>query len=188
MQVNKAEDLMVPINQYPIVDSLATVLDAVIRLEESRRTSESGKQPFQAVLVADKNGKIIGKLGQMALLRALEPRSYVVDDQDALNRAGVGDSIMETALSHYRALQRELPEMCLGAAALPVRFIMIPFKEHIDVATPICEVIHKILEWQTLSVLVTDRDQPVGLVRLVDLGDEVMKQIRQTANSANFED
>jgi len=188
MSVKKAGDLMVPIDQYPIVDSTATVLDAVIRLEESRSISDSDKQPYRAVLVADKEGKIVGKLGHWALLRALEPRSHVIDDQDTLDKAGVSDSIMETALRHSRILQHELSEMCLSAAALPVRFVMLPFKEHIDVETPICEVIHKILAWQTLSVLVTENDQPIGLVRLADLCDEVMKQMRDMAAEANIED
>ena len=188
MSVKKAGDLMVSIDQYPIVDSSATVLDAVIRLEESRRISDSDKHPYRAVLVADKKGKIVGKLGQRALLLALEPRSHVVDDQDTLEKAGVSDAIMETALRHSRVLQRELSEMCISAATLPVRFVMLPFKEHIDIETPICEVIHKILAWQTLSVLITENDQPIGLVRLVDLCDEVIKQMRDMAAEANIED
>ena len=188
MTVNTAGDLMVPIDQYPILDSSATVIDAVIRLDESRRNSDQGRQPYQAVLIADKNGNIIGKLGQLALLRALEPRSVVVDDQNTLKKAGVSNSIMEAALSHYRVLQGELSEMCHGAAALPVRFVMIPFKEHVNVDTPIHAVIHQILAWQTLSVLVTREDRPVGLIRLSDLCDEVMKQMRQTVCSGDSED
>jgi len=188
MSATKAGDLMVPIDEYPIVDSSATVLEAVIRLDECRRNSESDRQPYQAVLVTDKNRKIVGKLGQLALLRALEPRSHVADDQDTLNRAGVGDALMETALDHLRSLQLGLSEMCLGVSSLPVRFVMVPFKEHIDVDVPIGEVIHQILEWQTLSVLVTQDDHPVGLIRLSDLCDEVMRQMRQTANSADSED
>ncbi len=179
---------MVLLDEYPIVDSSATVLDAVNRLSESRRKSDPDRQPFQAVLVADKNGNIVGKIGQMALLRALEPKSHVACDQNTLNRAGVGDAAMETTLRHFRSLQLGLLEMCIGAATLPVRIIMHPFKEHIDVSAPICEVIHKMRMWQTLSVLVTDKDRPIGLVRLVDLCDEVMEQMRQTATNANIED
>jgi len=187
MSMSRAADLMVPIGQYPIVDSSATVLDAVIRLDESRCNSDQGRQPYQAVLVADENGMIIGKLGQLALLRALEPRSHVADDHDALKRAGVGDALMETALDHFRSLHPGLPEICLGAAALPVRSVMLPFKEHIDVDAPICDVIHQMLVSQTLSVLITQEGAPVGLVRLSDLCDEVVSQMRQTAINADSE-
>ena len=188
MNARKVRDLMVPLNEYPIVDSSATVLDAVIRLDESRRNSEPGRQPNQAVLVADKNGRIVGKIGQLAFLRALEPRSHVADDQNTLERAGVGDALMKTALNHFRSLQPGLPEMCLAAAALPVRVVMLPFKEHIDVEAPIGEVIHQMGVWQTLSVLVTENDRPVGLIRLPDICDEVIKQMRQTPAGTDAED
>jgi len=188
MTLRKARDLMVLLDEYPIVDSSATILDAVTRLEESRRNTVEGKQPFQAVLVADEKGDIVGKVGQFALLKALEPKSRVSGDQDALARAGVSDAIMETALDHYRSFQSELADMCTGAAGMPVSSIMTPFGEHIDIDTAICEVVHRMLEWQTMSVLVTKNDHPVGLVRLADLCDEVMRQMRHTTDKSIGED
>ncbi|MBU8934798.1 MAG: CBS domain-containing protein [candidate division Zixibacteria bacterium] len=188
MSANKAGDLMVPIDQYPTVDSSATILDAVIRLAESRFNSDQGRQPYQAVLIADNNGRIIGKLGQLALLKALEPRSHVVADQDTLNKAGVSDAILQTALDHFSVLQRRLSEMCQGAVAVPVRSVMRPLREHIDVDAPICDVIHQMVTWQTLSVLVTQQDRPVGLIRLSDLCDEVMEQMRQATTSTDSKD
>jgi hypothetical protein len=184
----KARDLMVPLEKYPVVDSSASVMDAVIRLDESRRNTEAGKQPYQAVLVADSNGHIVGKLGQLALLKATEPRSRVSRDHDALERAGVSDAIMETALEHYRMLQSDLSEKCAIAAEAAVSSVMAPFDEHLDVNTPICEVVHMMLQWQTLSVLVTENEKPVGLVRLSDLCDELMRQMRMTSGNSAEED
>lgn len=188
MNAKTAKDLMVRLDEYPIVDASATVYDAIVRLDESRRSMEPGRQPYQAVLVADKNGTIVGKLGQMALLRALEPRSHVIDDLSILDRAGVGDSVMETALDHYRVFQRELSEMSLSAAALPIRNVMHPVNEHLDESTPIGEVIHQLVVWQTLSILVTQQDRPVGLIRLSDLCDEVMRRMRQANSGSDSED
>ncbi len=188
MSAKRARDIMVPLDEYPIVDASATVLDAVIRLDEARRRSASDRAPFLAVLVTDTQGAIVGKLGQLALLRALEPRSLVVEDRDTLDKAGVSDEVMETALGHYRALQRELSELCPGAAALPVSSVMAPFTEHIDIDAAIGEVIRKMQAWRTLSLLVTDNDRPIGLVRLTDLCDEVMQQMLETATRANPKD
>ena len=188
MSAKKAGDIMVPIDEYPTVDSSATVLDAATLLAESRSNSEQGKQPYQAVLVADKNGKIIGKLGQLAFLRALEPRSQVASDKDTLKKAGVSEAIMQTALDHMSVLQRRMSEMCLMAKTMSVQNVMHPFKEHIDVDAPICDVIHQMVEWQTLSVLITKHDHPVGLIRLSDLCDEAMARMRQTTISTDSED
>ena len=184
----KAKDLMVPLEQYPIVESTASIMDAVIRLDESRRNTEAGKQPYQAVLVADSHGRIVGKLGQLALLKATEPRGQVSRDHDALERAGVSDAIMETAMEHYRTLQSDLSEKWAVAAEAPVSSVMAPFEEHLDVNTPIREIVHKILQWQTLSVLVTENEKPVGLVRLSDLCDEIMRQMRMASTNSAEED
>jgi hypothetical protein len=188
MNKSKAKELMVPLEKCPIVDSSSTVLDAVIRLTESRRNMESGKQPYQAVLVADKHGRIIGKLGQLALLKATEPKSRVSQDHDALERAGVSDAIMETALEHYRTFQLDLPEQCMVAAKAQVSSVMAPFEEHLDKDTPLCEVVHKMLQWQTLSILVTENDNPIGLIRLSDLCDELMEQMLLKSNDTTEED
>jgi len=187
MVVKNAKDLMVPLSEYPIIDSSGTILDAVIKLIESRRNSMPGRQPYQAVLVADRNNQIIGKIGQFAILKSIEPQSRVSNDHAALERAGVSEELMETALQHTRTLQQGLSDLCSGAYTLPARSAMTPFKEHVDVATPICEVVHKLLEWQTLSVLVTEDDYPVGLVRLSDLCDEIMRQMQLVAKNVDGE-
>ncbi len=188
MTAQTAGDIMVPLDEYPIVDASSTVLDAVIRLDDSRRNTKPGKQPFQAVLVTDDNGNIIGKIGQLALLRALQPQSRMAGDQDSLERAGVSDTLMETALEHARRFQVQLPEMCAGASTLAVNHIMAPLHEHIDEGAPVCEVVHQILAWQSLSLLVTKGNRPVGLVRLSDLCDEVMQQMREATADSGGED
>jgi signal-transduction protein with cAMP-binding, CBS, and nucleotidyltransferase domain len=183
-----ARDLMGPLEKYHVDVSSASVLDAVIRLDESRRNTEAGKQPYQAVLIADKRGRILGKIGQLALLKAVEPRSRVSRDHDALERAGVSDAIMETALEHYRTLQSDLSERCAVAAEAPAISVMAPFEEHLDLNTPVCEIVHRMLQWRTLSILVTENDKPIGLVRLSDLCDELMRQMLGTSTRTTEED
>ncbi|MBN2321724.1 MAG: CBS domain-containing protein [Acidobacteria bacterium] len=188
MNAKTAGDLMVPLDEYPVVEESSTVLDALIRLKESRRNMESGRQPFQAVLVADGNGQIIGKLGQLHLLKTLEPSRRIIADQDTLVKAGVSDTIIETALDHMRAFHHDFSELCAGAAAVPVRNVMQPIREHIHIGASISEVIHRIVVWRTLSVLVTEDDRPVGLVRLSDLCDAVIEEMCRTAPENGAED
>ena len=187
MNTKTARDLMVLLDEYPVVDDSATVLEAVVKLEQSRRRMGAGRQPFQAVLVADSSGRIIGKLGQLALLKALLPSRRIFLDQDTLDKAGVSDTIIETALDHMRSFQYEFSEMCQGAAALPVRKVMHPVVEHIHVDASIRDVIDKMVAWQTLSVLVTENDRPVGLVRLSDLCDAVITEMSPSGSGSGDE-
>ena len=188
MNNKTAGDLMVPLDEYPVVDAEATVLEAVTKLETSRLSMEAGRQPFRAVLITDKKGNIIGKLGQLTLLRALEPNRRNIADQATLDRAWVNDTIIETALDHIRAFQHEFTEMCRGMAHLPVRRIMHPVGEHIDIGASIDQVIHRMVAWQRLSLLVTQNEKPVGLVRLSDLSDAVISEIRRSASENIRED
>jgi CBS domain-containing protein len=77
--------------------------------------------------------------------------------------------------------------MCLGAAALPVRKVMHPIGEHIQIDASIRDVIDKMVAWQTLSVLVTEKDRPVGLVRLADLCDAVIAEMSRPVSGKGSE-
>ena len=172
---------MVSLDEYPVTDDTATVLDAVIKLEECRRNMDPRRQPFQAVLVEDAGGNIVGKLGQLAILKAMDPGKQIHLDQDTLEKAGVSNAVFEMALDHFRAFQGEFSEMCEAAAAVPVSKVMHPLVEHIDIRASIQEIIHSLVEWETLSVLVTQDNRPVGLIRLSDLCDEVIEEMRRKA-------
>jgi signal-transduction protein with cAMP-binding, CBS, and nucleotidyltransferase domain len=184
MDNKTAGDLMVSLDEYPVIDASASVLDAVMLLDESRRKMDSGRQPFQAVLVSDEKGRIVGKLGQLAILKSLEPSRKIFDQRD-LTKAGVSESIVKAALDQMRAFQNEFSDMCRGVADSPVSSAMHPFNEHIDIAAPVREVIHYMVEWQTLSILVTENNQPVGLVRLSDLCDEVIKEMHRSCSGGS---
>lgn len=174
MEHKKVKDLMVPLSEYPKVKTDASLLYAVKVLHEARKNSPSRRQPFQAVLVIDGQDNIIGKIGQAAILKALEPESHVSADLDTLNKAGVSSEDLDRAMEHYRILQQDLTDLCASAGNIRVQQIMHPVTEHIDEETALCEAIHQIVLKQTLSILVTRNSVPVGLIRLSDMCDEAI--------------
>jgi len=178
----KVKDLMVPLDQYPQVNKNATLLEAATVLEDARRQMPRGRQPYQAVLVVDDGGAVVGKIGQLALLKALEPKSHVFDDLDTLRKAGVSTESLERVMEHSHLFQQELPDICLAAARIPVHNVMHPLTEHIDEDAPLGEAIHSLTVGQTLSLMVTRGSTPVGLIRLSDLCDEVAFYIRKATS------
>ncbi|MFH2048046.1 MAG: CBS domain-containing protein [bacterium] len=174
MEHKKVKDLMVPLLEYPKVKTDASLLEAVKVLHEARKKSPHGRQPFQAILVVDSNDNIIGKIGQAAILKSLEPESHVTDDLSTLNRAGVSSEDLDRAMGHYRILQQDLIDLCASAGNIKVSNVMHPVTDHIDEETSVCEAIHKIVLKQTLSLLVTRDSVPVGLIRLSDMCDEAI--------------
>ena len=68
-------ELMVPLSEYATVPEGATLYEAVSALELAQEKFEDTHTRYRhrAVLVLDKKGKVIGKVSQMDVLRALEP-------------------------------------------------------------------------------------------------------------------
>jgi CBS-domain-containing membrane protein len=169
---------MVPLSEYPSVEQEVTLFDAVVALDRAQQGLPPGRQPYRAVLVVDSDKRVVGKIGQLALLKALEPQSTVVDDLGTLTRAGVSDEFLNSVMKHFRLFQQEISNMCLTARSLPVKNVMHPVAEHIDHEASLCEAAHQMVVWQTLSILVTEGNETVGLIRLSDLCDEVVRQMK----------
>ena len=68
------KDLMVPISEYATVPEAATLFEAVLALEKAQEHFQQNRYSHRAVLIMDKNKKVLGKLSQMDFLCALEPR------------------------------------------------------------------------------------------------------------------
>lgn len=181
MAIRKVKELMVPLSEYPAVAEDASLLEAVQVLDRAQDNLPPGRQPYRAVLVVDSDRRVVGKIGQLGLLKALEPQSTVVDDMPTLNRAGVSDRTLDSAMQHHRLFQQEMSDLCLAARSLRVRNVMHPITEHIDYEASLCEAAHQMVVWQTLSILVTRGNETVGLIRLADLCDEVVKDMKTAA-------
>ena len=172
------KDIMLLLDRYGVVSQDSTLLDAIMKYEEAMRKRDRSRQPFRAVLVVDNDGRIIGKLGQLSLLKALEPQHHTLSDISKLSGAGVSEQFMASIMKHYQFFQKDLPHLCSRARDIKVKDMMHPITESIDENASLGEAIYKIVLWDTLSVLVTRGKQVVGLLRLDDLCQEVAEQMK----------
>ncbi len=173
MEIKSVKELMVPRDQYALVSQEATLLEAIVAIEEAQKRRDRRRQPFRAVLIADKNDKIVGKIGQLAFLKALQPQRDILRDTSKLASAGVSEQFMSSVMDHYRFFQDNLSDLCLRASNLKVKDVMHPVSESIDENASLGEAITKIIQWECLSVLVTRGTEVVGLLRLSDLCQEI---------------
>jgi CBS domain-containing protein len=178
MNDKKVKDLMVPLDEYPVVEMNATLLDVVNALDEGQKRLPAGKQPYRAVLVVDDQGKTVGKIGQLAFLAALEPKYNLVGDLDKFQTAGLSPELVSLVMDHYRFFEDSLADLCQRRSGLKAADAMHPLSESVEESASIFEAIHKIVMWQQLSLLVTRGDEVVGLIRLSDLYDEVALRMR----------
>lgn len=177
MDEKRVKDIMVPLDRYGLVPQDATLVEAVRVLQKAQKNRDRDRQPFRAVLIIDEDRNVIGKLGELAFLKALEPKRNVQGDVRRMSDAGVSDQAINMLMSHYEFFQDKLSTLCMRAKDVRVKEVMHPITESIDADILLGEAIPKMILWDTLSVIVTSKGKTVGLLRISDICQEIAAQM-----------
>ena len=180
MKTIAVKDLMVPLAEYATVSEEATLYDAVLALEKAQEAFDPKKHRHRAVLVFDKKNKIVGKLGQPDILRALEPKYGEMGDPAPLSRAGFSPQFLKSMLEKFALWDKPLRDICSKAARLMVKDIMYtPTEgEYVEENASLGEAVHRLVMGHHQSLLVTRGDEIVGILRLVDVFKEVCETMK----------
>jgi CBS domain-containing protein len=180
MENIKVNDLMVPLDQYICVSEDATLTDAVIALEEAQTKCETNRYPHRAVLVCDKDRKVLGKVGLLDLLRSLEPRYSEVGDLKNVSGFGLSTEYMKSMMDQFELWKAPLDDLCRKAARVKLGSIVAaPLEgEFIDRDATLNKAVHQMVMGHHQSLLVTSGDRIVGVLRLSDVYKEVGDRIK----------
>jgi predicted transcriptional regulator len=182
MKAQCVKDIMIPVDRYAVVHDDATILDAVRVLKQARAVMIRDRHMPRAVVVVDKNDVVIGQIGHLDFLAALEPKHPWKHDVDAMTRAGVDSATLESLLESQRFWQDNLDDACRRARNIKVADIMHPVTDSIDEMASIAEAIRKIVSLRAMRMLVLRGGEAVGIVRLADLFTEIADCIEDTAD------
>jgi predicted transcriptional regulator len=183
MDTKKVKDLMVTLDEYAVVNQDATLLDAILALDKAISKLQPGRQKHRAVLVVDSKKKVIGKIGHLAFLKALEPKYNVLGDLPALSRVGVSQKFIDSMMENLQFFQDNLSDLCGRAAHLKARDVMHPVSESVDENATLAEGIHELVMHQSLSIIVTRKGDVVGILRISDLFEELTKEMKKLSSS-----
>jgi CBS domain-containing protein len=176
------KDVMVPLEEYATVDEEATLYDAVMALEKVQQVFDRSihKYLHRAVLVLDKDKKVVGKISQLDVLRALEPKYREIGDPGKLSRTGFSPQFMKSMLQQFALWDRPLSQICSKGAKIKVKeFMYTPTEgEYIDEKASLGEAIHQLVMGHHQSLLVTGEKSIVGILRLTDVFMTVFEEMR----------
>jgi CBS domain-containing protein len=179
----KVKDLMVPLSEYATVTENATLYDAVLALEEAQENFEDKHTRYRhrAILMLDKNGKVVGKLSQLDVLRALEPKYQDMIQGQGSQRFGFTKKFMQSMLEDYSLFANPLDDICRKAGEQPVnKFMHTPTEgEFISEGASLEVAIHQLIMGQHQSLLVTRDDKIVGILRLTDVFAAVFHKMKE---------
>ena len=182
MERTIVKDLMVPLEEYATVSEEATLFEAVMTLEKAHEDLDRTRYHYlhRAVLVYDKNKKIVGKISQLDVLRALEPKYGVLGDKESLSRAGFSPQFLKSMLEQHSLWDKPLKDVCGKAAKLKVKgFMYTPSEgEYVEESTSLEEAMHLLVMGHHQSLLVTRGENIVGILRLTDVFMEIFRLMR----------
>jgi CBS domain-containing protein len=177
MKKETVRELMIPLQEYAVVTETETLADVIASLRAATTRLGAERQPPRAVLVIDDHGRVLGQVGYLEFLKALEPRYNLLGDLGMLSRAGVRSEVIESLTDRMQLLPGRIIDACTRARDVLIRDIMRPITECIDEDASLSEAVHKFVIWQTPRILVTRKDQVSGVLRLADLCAELFARI-----------
>lgn len=174
------KDFMVPLSDYATVSEEATLYEAILALEKAQAEFDQTRDRHRAILVYGTGEKIVGKLSQLDVLRALEPQYKEMGLSPGYSRLGLSPAFVRSMMDHWSLWLKPLDDICRKAGAIRVKNIMYaPTEgEYVKEEATLNEAIHQLIMGHHQSLLVTRGGDIVGVLRLTDVFREVCDAIK----------
>lgn len=173
MDAYTVKDLMVPLSEYATVQENASLYEAILSLEKAQAEFDHTKYRHRAVLVLDPKGRVIGKLSQLDVLRALESLVDVTaKDISRIRRYGFSQGFIRRLQRQQQGPIPPLPDLCRRLSRFKAKdFMQTPTEgEFVGLTAGLGTAIHQLVLGNHLSLLVTDGSERIlGILRLTDV-------------------
>ncbi len=181
MKEFKIVDLMVPLSGYATVSEDATLFEAISELEKTQKKFDQTRYRHRSILVMNRDGKIIGKLTQMDVLKALEPKYDAMLDRRKSHDLGFSREFMKSMLKDYRLFESSMEDLCCKAGEQNVKkFMRTPsVGEFIEESATLDEAVHQLILGNHQSLMVTRQGAITGLLRLTDVFEIVYRTMQE---------
>jgi len=183
MKSYTVNELMVPLSEYATVSEDATLYEAVLALEKAQEKFEDKHTRYRhrAILILDKNRNVVGKLSQLDVLKALEPKYQDMLEGRGSQRFGFSRQFMKSMLQQYHLFANPLEDICRKAGEKNVKeFMYAPGEgEYVEDNASLDQAIHQLVMGHHQSLLVTRDEKIVGILRLTDVFAAVFHKMKE---------
>ena len=164
------KELMVPLSEYATVPEGSTLFDAVLALEKAQEEFDHTKYKHRGVLILDKDKRVIGKLSQLDVLRALEPKDEDPDEINELSQFSFSSNFVHKLRKQRRMKATPLKDLCSKASKLRVEDFMQTLSEgeFIEQEASLEMAVMQLVMGRHISLLVTRDKEILGILRLTD--------------------
>ncbi|EKD38502.1 MAG: CBS protein [uncultured bacterium] len=166
------KDLMVPISEYAAVPVGTSLLDAIRVLERAQDAYTISKYQHRAILVLDPAGQVIGKISQLRALKAIEGEHEFDDEIAEMRKFKFSEAYIAQLRDRFRSRKKIIEDATLREAAgkKVEEFMQTPTPgEYVSEDCGLDTAIHKLVAGTHLSLLVTRKQEIVGILRISDV-------------------
>jgi len=177
----KVKELMIELAGYATVSQEATLYEAVMALEEAQERFAKEKYKHRAILALDAKGRVVGKLSQWDVIRALEPGYKEFGDIKHAAGLGFSPQFIRSLIEKSGLWQKPLDDICRKASEIKVRDAMYTptAGEYVEEEATLDQAIHQLIMHHHQSLLVTRQGEVVGILRLSDVFMELCRTIKR---------
>ncbi|MGD8520407.1 MAG: CBS domain-containing protein, partial [Desulfobacterales bacterium] len=124
MKDKKVKDLMVSLSDYATVHEDETLFEALMALEKAHEKLDPSTHRHRAILILDKNDRVVGKLSQWDILKSLEPKYGNIEDLEKISRTGFSPQFLKSMLVQHALWNKPLMDVCRVGGKNKVRDVM----------------------------------------------------------------
>ena len=188
MEEIRVNQIMVPLSDYATVPDKANLVEAIEAMENKNKRHGDLPYRHRSVLVLNAKNRVIGKLSQVDIMRALEPNYNKIGTDVSLSRFGFSSSFMNAIRDQFNLWERPLKELFRSLAQIRVTDVMYTPADHQRVAedSTLQEAMHQFVMGRHQSLLVTASrgKRIVGILRSTDAFNCLCNEMEICGDSA----
>jgi len=181
MRTKTVEGLMVPVADYATVSKDARLEEALKALENENKRYGDGPYRHRSLVVIDEKRHVVGRVSQIDIMRALEPRYNEVGDAKWIERSRLSKRMLITIREQFQLWEQPLNAIRKILANLTVAEIMqVPTPgEFVEDSDTMNIAMHRIVMGSHHSLLVTRKEAIVGILRSTDVFNALYDMIQR---------
>ncbi|MBW1989535.1 MAG: CBS domain-containing protein [Deltaproteobacteria bacterium] len=179
MKEYKVRDLMIPFEDHPRVLEDDTLQEVVTALSNFRE-KHPDRPACEYVLVTDATGKVLGRIGPLDVIAAIESGYAKVGDLSRVTRQGYSPRFLKALIEADVLWENPLADLCRKAMSLNASNIMhvMGDDQFVDADQTMDKALHKLVTGPHRSFLVTEGEKVVGILRLSDVYGKIQEQVK----------
>lgn len=171
MKTKHVKDLMIPISDYATVHEDANMAEAIQALENEKKSYGDAPYRHQSLVVIDSNQHVVGRLSQVDMMHALEPRYSELGESRWIGRTVLSKKVLITLREQFELWEQPLEVMCQAVCSAKVKdYMQEPTEgEFVSETDTLNVAAHRIVMGRHHSLLVTRGRVIIGILRSTDL-------------------